>query len=158
MDRRRRAYLALGSNLGDRASYLREAVCSLPDVVRCSGVFETAPIGGPADQGAFYNIVVELDTALTARALLNECQRCEQLAQRVRTVRNGPRTLDVDVLWIDGERVNEPDLIVPHARMFERAFVLAPLSELAPDIVAASWDTQVDTTGVTRIGALDEIL
>ena len=86
-------------------------------------------------QGAFLNAVVELDTERSPRELLELCQRLEADAQRVREERWGPRTLDVDVLWIDGATVDEPDLVVPHPRMWQRRFVLAPLRDLAPDLV-----------------------
>ena len=114
--------------------YLRTAVASIPDLVRVSSLYETDPIGGP-EQGAFLNLVVELDTDLSARRLLELCQRLEAEADRVRIERWGPRTLDVDVLYIDGETVDEPDLIVPHPRWRERAFVMIPLGELAPDLI-----------------------
>jgi 2-amino-4-hydroxy-6-hydroxymethyldihydropteridine diphosphokinase len=130
-----RAFLGLGSNLGDRLAYLRDAVASIPDVVAVSRLYETAPVGGPGGQDRFLNIVVQLDTELSARELLEVCRRCEADARRVREERWGPRTLDVDVLWVDDVTVDEPDLIVPHPRMFERAFVLLPLGDLAPDLV-----------------------
>ena len=129
-----RALLAFGSNLGDRWDYLRVAVASLPDVVAISSVYETPPVGGP-EQGPYLNCVVRLETCLGARALLEEAQRLEEAAGRRREVHWGPRTLDVDVLWVDGEEVDEPDLEVPHPRMFERAFVLVPLRDVAPDLV-----------------------
>ena len=129
-----RAFLGLGSNLGDRRALLAEAVAALPDVVAVSPLYETDPVGGP-EQGAFLNLVVELDTTLDARGLLAACAEREAAAERVREVRWGPRTLDVDVLWVDGEAVDEPDLVVPHPRMWERRFVLAPLRDLAPDLV-----------------------
>jgi 2-amino-4-hydroxy-6-hydroxymethyldihydropteridine diphosphokinase len=132
----RRAFLGLGSNLGDRVGQLQAAVAALPDLVATSPVYETGPIGGPEAQGAYLNLVVELHTQLTARALLEVGQRLEAEAARVRTVRWGPRTLDVDVLWIDDETVDEPDLEVPHPRMFQRRFVLAPLHDLAPDLMS----------------------
>ena len=128
-----RALLGLGSNLGDRHGFLRRAVVDMPDVVAVSDLFETDPIGGP-EQGAYLNIVVELDTELSARDLLELSRRLEAEAERVREIRWGPRTLDVDVLWVDGEIVDEADLTVPHPRMFERAFVMVPLHQLAPDI------------------------
>ena len=134
-----RAFLALGSNLGDRRAYLRDAVAALPDVVRVSPVYETAPVGGPDDQEPYLNLVVQLDTTLSARQLLDVCREREQAAQRVRAVRWGPRTLDVDVLWVDGVTVDEPDLIVPHPRMFERSFVMMPLRDLAPDLAPSEW-------------------
>lgn len=129
-----RAFLGLGSNLGDRRAALADAVRALPDVVAVSPVYETEPVGGP-DQGRFLNLVVELDTARSARQLLEACAQREAAADRARDVRWGPRTLDVDVLWLDGVEVTEADLIVPHPRMWERRFVLAPLRDLAPDLV-----------------------
>jgi 2-amino-4-hydroxy-6-hydroxymethyldihydropteridine diphosphokinase len=134
-----RALLALGSNLGDRRAYLRDAVAALPDVVAVSRVYETAPVGGPDQQGPYLNIVVELDTDRSPRALLELCREREAAAERVRVVRWGPRTLDVDVLWVDGMTVDELDLTVPHPRMFERAFVIMPLRDVAPDLVPADW-------------------
>jgi 2-amino-4-hydroxy-6-hydroxymethyldihydropteridine diphosphokinase len=134
-----RAFLALGSNLGDRRAYLRAAVDALPDLVAVSRVYETAPVGGPDEQGPYLNLVAQLDTDLTARELLEVCREREAEAERVRVVRWGPRTLDVDVLWVDGTTVDEPDLIVPHPRMFERAFVLMPLRDLAPDLIPPDW-------------------
>jgi 2-amino-4-hydroxy-6-hydroxymethyldihydropteridine diphosphokinase len=133
----RRAFLSLGSNLGDRLHLLAEAVDSLGPAVRAvSPVYETDPVGGP-DQGRFLNIVVELHTASDARELLAVCHRLESAAGRVRQERWGPRTLDVDILWIDGETIAEPDLEVPHPRMWDRRFVLRPLADLAPDLVPA---------------------
>lgn len=149
----RRVFLGLGSNLGDRRNYLRGAVDAIPDLVRISDAYETDPVGGP-EQGAFLNIVAELDTELSARDLLDVCRTLETEAERVRIERWGPRTLDVDVLWIDGEIVDEPDLIVPHPRMFDRAFVMVPLAELAPDI-AEGW-TDPDVGEVRRLGPLGD--
>ena len=131
----RRAFLGLGSNLGDREAHLQHAIGRLPDVVKISSTWESAPVGGPDDQGPYLNAVVQLSTDRTARQLLRVCQEREEDAGRVRRERWGPRTLDVDVLWIDGEIIDEHDLIVPHPRMFERAFVLMPLRELAPDLL-----------------------
>lgn len=130
-----RAFLGLGSNLGDRVGFLRTAVAALPDLVATSPVYETAPVGGPDDQGAYLNVVAQLDTALHPRELLEVCRALEREAGRVREVRWGPRTLDVDVLWVEGHEVDEPDLQVPHPRLRERRFVLAPLADLAPDLV-----------------------
>jgi 2-amino-4-hydroxy-6-hydroxymethyldihydropteridine diphosphokinase len=133
-----RAFLGLGSNLGDRRRHLRDAVAAIPDVVAVSRVYETAPVGGP-DQGAYLNVVVRLDTERSPRELLEICREREAEARRVRTVRWGPRTLDVDVLWVDGQTVDEPDLVVPHPRMFERAFVLMPLRDVAADLIPPSF-------------------
>jgi 2-amino-4-hydroxy-6-hydroxymethyldihydropteridine diphosphokinase len=131
-----RAFLGLGSNLGDREALLRRAVASLPDVVAVSPLYETDPVGGP-EQGAFLNLVVELDTERSPRELLELCQQLEADAQRVRLERWGPRTLDADVLLVGDLAVDEPDLVVPHPRMWERRFVLAPLADLAPELVPA---------------------
>jgi 2-amino-4-hydroxy-6-hydroxymethyldihydropteridine diphosphokinase len=153
-----RALLALGSNLGDRVGHLRDAVAALPDLVATSPVFETAPVGGPAGQGPFLNMVVELDTGLSPRGLLELCRALETAAGRERTVHWGARTLDVDIVWIDGVRVDEPDLQVPHPRMRERPFVLAPLATLAPDVAGAGWEARFDgDLGVERLGPLDEL-
>jgi 2-amino-4-hydroxy-6-hydroxymethyldihydropteridine diphosphokinase len=143
-----RAFLGLGSNLGDRRRHLRDAIAAIPDVVAVSRVYETAPVGGP-DQGAYLNVVVRLDTERSPRELLEICREREAEAQRVRTVRWGPRTLDVDVLWVDGQTVDEPDLVVPHPRMFERAFVLMPLRDVAADLIPPSFvDPDVDEVRV----------
>jgi 2-amino-4-hydroxy-6-hydroxymethyldihydropteridine diphosphokinase len=157
---RRRAFLALGSNLGDRAATLRSAVAALVelgDLEAVSDVFETAPVGGPDDQGPYLNLVVRLSTRRSARELLEVSHRLEQAAHRVRLVRWGPRTLDVDVLWVDGERVDEPDLEVPHPRLFERAFVLAPLEDVGPDVVPPGWRATIDAGDVVRLGPLDAL-
>lgn len=134
-----RAFLGLGSNLGDRRAHLRTAVGALEEwgLRAVSPLYETDPVGGP-EQGRYLNLVVELDTKCSPRELLVLCQRLERDAGRVREERWGPRTLDVDVLWIDGAVVDDPDLTVPHPRMWERRFVLAPLHDLAPDLVDAA--------------------
>lgn len=141
-------YLALGSNLGDRAAYIQGAVDALHAadgvrVISVSRVYETEPVGGPP-QPDYLNAVVSVDTRFGARALLALAQSIESAAGRLRGasgddssgVRWGPRTLDVDVLVVGNESVDEPDLVVPHPRMTERAFVLAPLADLDPELVA----------------------
>jgi 2-amino-4-hydroxy-6-hydroxymethyldihydropteridine diphosphokinase len=130
-----RAYLGLGSNLGDRWATLRRAVEALPDVASVSPVYETAPVGGPPDQPPFLNLVVALDTELTPRELLQLANRLETSAGRVRSERWGPRTLDVDVLLVGDLVIDEPDLQVPHPRMYDRSFVLVPLADLDPALV-----------------------
>ncbi|HXX91654.1 MAG TPA: 2-amino-4-hydroxy-6-hydroxymethyldihydropteridine diphosphokinase [Acidimicrobiales bacterium] len=130
-----RAFLGLGSNLGDRLAHLRRAVAAIPDVVAVSRVYETEPVGGPPGQGPYLNAVVELHTEAGPRELLALARRLEAEAGRERAERFGPRTLDVDVLLVGDLQVEEEDLIVPHPRLFERRFVLAPLAELAPELV-----------------------
>jgi 2-amino-4-hydroxy-6-hydroxymethyldihydropteridine diphosphokinase len=137
-----RAFVGLGSNLGDRWAHLRRAVDQLragnrAPVTAVSSVYETEPMGGPDGQGPYLNLVVELAVAPGADPyrLLEECRRLEAAAGRVRATRWGPRTLDADVLWIDGVTIEDPDLTVPHPRWRDRRFVLAPLRELAPDLV-----------------------
>lgn len=147
-----RALLAMGSNLGDRERYLREAIESLgSSVVRVSSTYETDPVGGPARQGPYLNLVVEIDTDLTPRELLGVCHRLEAAANRVREERWGPRTLDVDIVWMDGVAVDEPDLQIPHPRMRQRNFVMVPLAEIAPDVAGEGWED--DAEGEVRLFA-----
>jgi 2-amino-4-hydroxy-6-hydroxymethyldihydropteridine diphosphokinase len=141
------AYLGIGSNLGDRLAYLQLAVDRLAAatgvrVTAVSPVYETDPVGGPV-QDDFLNAVVAVETDLAPGALLAECAAAEHAATRVRDLRWGPRTLDVDVLWIDGYTSTDPVLTVPHPRMAERAFVLAPLHDLDPALApepAGGWE------------------
>jgi len=152
-----RAFLGLGTNLGEREAHLRDALAMLRaagDVVAVSALYETEPIGGPP-QGPFLNLVVELDTDDSPERLLERCQALEVAARRVRTVRNRPRTLDADVLWIDGETRDSARLTVPHPRMLERRFVLSPLRELAPDLVTAENEKSAGGD-VRRVGTLAE--
>src|SRR5579884_648174 len=136
-----RAFIGLGSNLGDRWAHLRKAVDQLragnrTPVTAVSRVYETEPLGGPGGQGPYLNCVVELavPAGTDPYRLLEECRRLEAAAGRVRAARWGPRTLDADLLWVDGVDLADEDLTVPHPRWRERRFVLAPLSELAPDL------------------------
>jgi len=133
-----RAFLGLGSNLGDRRDHLRSAVGQLDDVVRTSPVYETEPLGGPTDQAPYLNVVVELDTDLFPDELLARCQLIEAAHGRVRAERWGPRTLDVDIIWMDGVEVDGPELQLPHPRWRQRRFVMAPLHDLAPDLVTVA--------------------
>ena len=133
------AYLGLGSNLGDRLATLQQAVGLLATepglrVDACSRVWETDPVGGP-DQPDFLNVVIRVDTDLAPLDLLAACNRVESALGRVRDVRWGPRTVDIDVLLFDDRRIDEPTLTVPHPRMTQRAFVLLPLLDLVPDPV-----------------------
>lgn len=147
-----RAFLSLGSNLGDRRALLRDAVDSLPDVVAVSPVYETAPVGGP-EQDNFLNLVVQLETSLSPQQLLGVCHRIESSAERVREVRWGPRTLDIDIIWMDGVTMDEERLTIPHPRWKERRFVVAPLRDLAPDLVDER-DLQLSDGTVTQVAPL----
>ncbi len=132
------AYLSLGTNVGDRGAHLEGAVSTLADgdAYRLSNVYETEPIGGVV-QDDFWNMVMEITTEASADELLARARRAEQEAHRTREVRWGPRTLDVDLLLVGDEVRDDPELTLPHPRMHERAFVLRPLRELAPDLVSA---------------------
>ena len=149
----RRAFVALGSNLGDRWAHLRGAVDGLEDFDAASDVYETKPVGGP-EQGPYLNMVLRVWTVASARDLLARCRAVELGSGRVRVVRWGPRTLDADLLWIDGGRVDEPDLVVPHPRMYERDFVLVPLADVGADLLPEGYDPSA-VDGVVRLGPLD---
>jgi len=148
------AYVALGSNIGDRLAHLQVAVDALaaaPGVhlEAVSRVYETMPVGGPA-QDPYLNAVVAIDTDLDPHALLRRCQQIETSAGRERVQRWGPRTLDVDVLLVDECHVDDAELTLPHPRMWQRGFVLAPLRDVAPQLVEAdrTW-VGVRDAGVT---------
>jgi 2-amino-4-hydroxy-6-hydroxymethyldihydropteridine diphosphokinase len=136
-----RAVLGLGANLGDPREALRAAVAGLAalegsEVVAVSALWRTAPVGGP-EQPEYTNAVVLLRTALDPHALLEAAQRLEAAADRVRGLRWGPRTLDVDILDVEGVRSTDPVLTVPHPRAHERSFVLAPWEQVDPDWILA---------------------
>ena len=128
-------YIGIGSNLGSRLDYLYQAVSQLeqlsPTGIRCSAVYETQPVG-LANQPKFLDMVVEVSVLHTPRELLKSLAAIEALCGRERTIRFGPRTLDLDILLYDNRYVCFKDLQIPHPRMWERAFVMVPLSELIP--------------------------
>lgn len=141
------AYIGLGSNLGDRRLNLRRALAALDErdgiaVRRVSSFVETEPVGGPP-QGPFLNAAAELETTLEPRALLVALHEVERELGRERSVRWGPRTIDLDLLLYGGRVIDEPGLRVPHPRMHERRFVLAPLSAIAPDARHPALDATV---------------
>lgn len=153
-----RAYLGLGSNLGDRLSNLRRAVELLEEggvkVMRSSRVYETDPVGGPA-QPDYLNAVVEVEAPGTARELLEASLAVEGAMGRERGERWGPRVIDVDVLTFGREAFHEPGLEVPHPRMHERAFVLIPLLELDADPALPGGRRAADVRlGPTAIGGV----
>ena len=146
-----RAVLSIGSNLGDRLAHLRSVVAALHPVA-VSSVYETAPWGG-VDQDDYLNAVVVVeDDSTDAYGWLRKARELEDAAGRVRDVRWGPRTLDVDVIDVDGIVSDDPGLTLPHPRAYERAFVLLPWAEVDPRAPLPTVDTvdTVDTGGVRR--------
>ena len=148
------AWIGLGANLGDARAALRAAVRALAAlpctrVLRVSSLYRSAPVdaGGPD----YLNAVAELDTPLAPLALLHALQSIEQAAGRERPYRNAPRTLDLDLLLHGDERLDSPELTVPHPRMGERAFVLLPLAELAPGLVRAEQLAAVAGQRIERV-------
>jgi 2-amino-4-hydroxy-6-hydroxymethyldihydropteridine diphosphokinase len=134
------AYIALGSNLGDRRGALDGAIAALVGtagvvVRKVSSFHETEPVGGPPGQGLFLNAAAVLETTLDPFELLQVLQQIEARFGRVRTVRWGERALDLDLLLFGDQVVATPELVIPHPHMAERLFVLAPLAEIAPDAI-----------------------
>lgn len=130
-------YLALGSNLGDRQDNLRQAIASLPpqmDVKAKSHIYETPP-WGYEDQPKFYNQVVKVDTYVQPEPLLKHLKRLEVALGRQATFRNGPRLIDIDMLFYDHLVLDTPILSLPHPRLHERGFVLLPLMDIAPEFI-----------------------
>jgi 2-amino-4-hydroxy-6-hydroxymethyldihydropteridine diphosphokinase len=155
------AYIALGANLGDPATTVRAAfgaLANLPEsrVLHCSSLYRTAPVG-LADQPEFINAVAKLETTLAPEALLDALHEIEQRFGRVRAERNGPRTLDLDLLLYDDQFIDLPRLTLPHPRLHLRAFVLQPLAEIAPDLAipgrgtVAAWLPAVANQGIVKL-------
>ena len=161
-----RAYVALGANMGDAAAALRLAVQAmgqlpLTQVRQSSSLYKTAPLNtdtgevSPAPGDDYLNAVVELETGLTAPALLNHLQQIEQQAGRERPYRNAPRTLDLDLLLYGSGYIDSARLTVPHPRMAQRAFVLVPLAEIAPDLVSVEQLAAVAHQRIEKSGPLN---
>lgn len=140
--------------MGDRWAYLRAGLRWVPDVVALSRVYETAPVGGPEGQGPFLNMVAELRTEASPHDLLACARRAEAAAGRVRDTHWGPRTLDVDILLVGDVLLEGAELQIPHPRMWERGFVLVPLADLAPDLVAGRL-TDALRAGVVPAGTIN---
>lgn len=139
------AYIGIGSNVGDRVGFCRRAVETLTrsegvTVVKVSSLYETAPVGGPP-QRSFINLVAKVSTDLEPRGLLDACKELEQrMGREPSDLRWGPRVVDLDILLYGNEKVSEPDLEIPHARLKERRFALVPLLEIEPDLTDP-WET-----------------
>ena len=159
------AYIALGSNLGDPPAQIRralQALAALPGtrVVRRSAFFRNPPVGY-ADQPDFINAVAQIETRLEPRDLLEQLLAIERAHGRVRDFADAPRTLDLDILLYGERTVREPGLTIPHPRMLERAFVLVPLAEIAPDAVVpgggriADLAAKLDASGLVKLPDTD---
>jgi 2-amino-4-hydroxy-6-hydroxymethyldihydropteridine diphosphokinase len=132
-----RVVVGMGSNVGDRLAHLQAAaqkLAKIAHVERASHIYETAPMGGP-EQGAFYNAAVRVTYDGQPIDLLDALQSIELMLGRVRQERWGPRTIDLDILWIEGIAMESDRLIVPHERLAERPFALRPLVDVAPDAI-----------------------
>ena len=157
-------YLALGTNLGDRMDNLRRAIAALSPSVKVtalSSVYETPP-WGYADQPAFLNMALAAETDLEPLALIAFLKKLETDLGREKTFRNGPRLIDMDILFYDDLVFDQADLVIPHPRLHERAFVLVPLNDVAPDRMhpvlkrtVRDLLKDVDTKGVSFHGRLD---
>ena len=149
------SFIGIGANLGDAQTFVLQAIQdigALPGttLLRASSLYRTAPVDSSGPD--YINAVVEISTTLGAHALLAQLQAIENKAGRRRPFRNAPRTLDLDILLYDGDRViNSPSLAVPHPRMYERAFVLVPLAEIAPHQVSTAQLQAVSGQGIARI-------
>jgi len=153
------AYIGIGSNVGDRVGFCRRAVEALTmsegvAVVKVSSLYETSPLGGPP-QRSFMNLVAKVETSLDPRGLLEVCQELEQrMGREPSDIRWGPRVVDLDILLYGSEKVSEPDLEIPHARLKERRFALVPLLEIDPDLTDP-WDTPLKDALVEAEGEVD---
>jgi 2-amino-4-hydroxy-6-hydroxymethyldihydropteridine diphosphokinase len=163
--RKNHAWLGLGGNLGDPQNAMASALQAIDadprtNVVTVSSVYRTPP-WGKTDQPDFLNAVAGIETGLSPRELLDLCLNAEKGLKRVRAERWGPRTIDIDILLFDDRTIEEPGLEVPHPRMTQRAFVLLPLAEIAPDLkigakTAAQFLAMLDTKGIDRVTADDD--
>ena len=152
------AYVAIGANLGDAVAAVTRAILALDAlptcVVKASGLYKTAPLETLPDQpggGDYINAVVEIKTRLAGHALLQHLQHLESAAGRERPYTNAPRTLDLDLLLYGDGCIDSADLVVPHPRMWQRAFVLVPLHEIAPRLVSNDALNAVQGQAISRL-------
>jgi len=132
-----RIYIGIGTNLGDKEDNLKQAMSFLSEkvsITKVSSLYETEPVGYQ-DQPWFLNLVVEGETSLEPSELLEFTQGIEKQMKRIKTIVNGPRIIDVDILWYDQKQIETEILTIPHPRMLERAFVMVPLFEIAPALI-----------------------
>lgn len=157
----KQAYIALGANLGDPAATIRAAFAALSGLdgvrlLKSSSLYRTAPVG-LANQPDFINAVAQVETSLPSEALLQSLLALEADFGRIRQEKNGPRTLDLDLLLYGGQVLDTPDLTLPHPRLHLRAFVLVPLAEIAPDLAipgrgtVAAWLPAVANQAIERL-------
>jgi 2-amino-4-hydroxy-6-hydroxymethyldihydropteridine diphosphokinase len=150
------AVISLGSNIGDKAGNIARAIDMLTAgggiaLAARSANYRTPPWGN-TEQDWFVNACITVRTRLAAREVLARCQRVEADMKRVREVYWGPRIIDLDVIWFRGEKIDDADFVVPHPRTLERAFVLVPLAEIAPDLMIAGRSVSAHLSGIERAG------
>lgn len=162
MNPKETVYLGMGTNLGDRLQQIKQAVHLLRringvKVTKLSSIYETEPVGY-LEQPHFLNLVCEIQTTLTPTHLFAQIQMIEQRLKRVRTVRWGPRTIDIDILLFGSRIIHQPDLVVPHPRMLQRSFVMVPLAELVHDLIipgtartVAQWRKMLSDQAITLV-------
>ncbi len=139
-----KVYLGIGSNMGNRDEHIRQALHYIEEesmtILKQSSVIETDPVGGPP-QGKFLNLVIEIETSLKPHDLLHTLKNIEHKLGRVKTIQDGPRPIDLDILLYDNKTLTTPELTIPHPRMFQRSFVMTPLKEIAPQLIQ-QWQGQ----------------
>lgn len=141
------SFIAIGTNIEPRETHFKQALSLLNHhkqitIIKRSSIYETAPVGF-LEQSHFLNGVIQIDTSLSPHELLDVCQRIEHQLGRERIIKNGPRTIDLDILLYDDEEVNDRRLTIPHPRMQQRAFVLIPLEEIRPDLYISAFQKNI---------------
>lgn len=130
-------FIGIGSNLGDKEQNVRKAISFINEkckILKMSSLYETEPVGYK-EQEWFLNCAIKAETKLEPDELLDFLQSIEKRLGRAKTIKNGPRTIDLDILFYADKKINKPELVIPHPRLHERLFVLAPLKEICPDFI-----------------------